>query len=266
MEDREQSLFQRVLHFFCREGSVMKGKSVSAAAIAAAMLVSGTSFAGDAAMKLKYLGHAAFELATAGGARIVFDPYTAGAYETLTCDTIRGDFDLAITSHDHADHTCKDALARSKNRVTKAGKAAFGDIAVESFATFHDDAKGAKRGPNLVSIVEAEGFRVAHLGDLGHPITVKEFPKLVGVDVMMIPVGGHFTIDAAEAAAIVKEFAPRIVVPMHYRTPKVDFPIGSVEDFTRLMETVENTGASEIELMPGKLPEKTTVVVLRPVN
>ena len=265
MENREQSLFQRVLRFFCRE-ALMNVKSTFAAVLAAAIFASGTSFAGESAMKLKYLGHAAFELTTAAGAKIVFDPYTAGAFETLACDTIRGDFDIAITSHDHADHTCTEVLARSKNKVTKAGKATFGDITVESFATFHDDAKGTKRGANLVSIVEVDGFRVAHLGDLGHPITAKELPKLAGVDVMMIPVGGHFTIGAAEAASIVKAFAPKIAIPMHYKTPKVDFPIGPVDAFTKLMETVEKAGASEIVLTKGKLPAKTTVVVLDPAN
>jgi L-ascorbate metabolism protein UlaG (beta-lactamase superfamily) len=265
MENREQSLFQRVLHFFCRE-ALMNARSTFAAVLAAAIFVSGTSFAGDAAMKLKYLGHAAFELTTAAGAKIVFDPYTAGAFETLACDAIRGDFDVAITSHDHADHTCEEVLARSKNKVSKAGKATFGVVVVESFATFHDDAKGKKRGANLVSIVEADGFRVAHLGDLGHPITAKELPKLVGVDVMMIPVGGYYTIDAAAAAAIVKEFAPKIVVPMHYKTSKVDFPIAPVDSFTKLMKTVEKAGASEIVLTKEKLPARTTVVVLDPAN
>lgn len=244
----------------------MKRTLVFAAALAAATFISGALFAGEAVMKLTYLGHAAFELATAGGARIVFDPYTAGAYETLACDTIRGDFDLAITSHDHADHTCADVLARSKHVVKKAGKAVFGDIAVESFPTFHDDAKGAKRGANLVSIVEVEGFRVAHLGDLGHPITAKELPALVGVDVMMIPVGGYYTIDAAQAAVIVEEFAPRIVVPMHYKTAKVDFPIAPVESFTKLVKTAEKPSASEIALAKDTLPAKTTVVVLDPAN
>ncbi len=241
-------------------------KAARAACVAAALLVPGISFAGESAMKIKYLGHAAFELATAGGARIVFDPYTAGAFGTLDYGAIEGKYDVAVTSHDHADHTSKEVLARSKNKVTQAGKATFGGIVVESIATFHDESKGSKRGANLVSIVECEGLRVAHLGDLGHAITAEECPGLVGVDVMMIPVGGHFTIDAAEAASIVKTFSPKIVIPMHYKTPKADFPIRPVEDFTKLMERVEKAGASEIEIKKEKLPAKTTVVVLDPAN
>ena len=115
-------------------------------------------------------------------------------------------------------------------------------------------------------IVEVDGFRIAHLGDLGHPITAKEFPKLVGVDLMMIPVGGHFTIDASQAAAIAREFAPKIVVPMHYKTPKVDFPIGPVGEFTKLFDRFANRDESEIELAKDALPAETAVVVLRPAN
>ncbi len=263
MEDREQNMFQRVLHFFCREGAM---KTIIIALIAAALFTSTASAAGGETMKIKYLGHAAFEVTTAAGKKLVFDPYTAGAFGTLGCEPIRGDFDIAITSHDHEDHTCKEVLARSKKTITKPGKASYEGIAIESFATFHDDAKGAKRGKNLVTVVEADGIRLAHLGDLGHAITAKDFPMLKGIDVLFIPVGGYFTIDAAAAAAIVKELGPKIVIPMHYKVPKIDFPIAPVDDFTKLMETVKKQNSSVIELTKETLPAKTTVVVLEPAN
>ena len=217
-------------------------------------------------MKIKYLGHSAFELAVEGGTSIVFDPYTAGAFGTLDYGPIDGQYDVAVVSHDHDDHTCRSIVSRAKKVVNKAGSAECGGVRFESVACFHDETKGSQRGKNLISVVEAEGLRVAHLGDLGHPISTKDCPVLAGVDILMIPVGGHFTIDASAAAKIAKELQPKIVIPMHYKTPKVDFPITPVENFTRLMDNVESTGTSEIEVTKETLPAKMKTIVLEPAN
>ena len=217
-------------------------------------------------MKIKYLGHAAFELALENGTKLVFDPYKAGAFGTLTYEAITGSFDIAIVSHDHDDHTDPAILSRARKAVWKAGKVTIDGIAIESVPTFHDDRKGGARGKNLISIVEAEGLRVAHMGDLGHFVSAKDYPMLAGLDVLMIPVGGHFTIDAATAARIVKELSPKIAIPMHYKTPKADFPITPVEDFTKLMDNVEKRGSSEIDVTKATLPAKPKVVVLEHAN
>jgi L-ascorbate metabolism protein UlaG (beta-lactamase superfamily) len=218
-------------------------------------------------MKITYLGHAAFELTLESGTKVVFDPYTSGAFGgSLAYGPIAGQFDVAVVSHDHDDHACKGVLSRAKNVVNKAGRHSVGDMVIESVATFHDETKGSQRGKNLISVVEADGLRIAHLGDIGHAITAKEYPLLGGVDVMMIPVGGHFTIDASTAARIVKAFGPKIVIPMHYRTAKVDFPITPVENFTRLMDNVEQAGSSEIVVTKLSLPAKLKVVVLQAAN
>jgi len=217
-------------------------------------------------MKIKYLGHSAFELALENGKKLVFDPYKAGAFGTLTYGRIDGPVDIAVVSHDHDDHADGAVLSRARKIVNRAGKVTVEGVVIESVPTFHDDRKGGARGKNLVSIVEAEGLRVAHLGDLGHTISAKDYPMLAGVDVLMIPVGGYFTIDAATAAKIVKDLAPKIAIPMHYKTPKADFPITPVEDFTKLMDNVEKTGSSEIDVTRETLPAKAKVVVLQHAN
>jgi L-ascorbate metabolism protein UlaG (beta-lactamase superfamily) len=217
-------------------------------------------------MKIKYFGHAAFELALENGKKLVFDPYKAGAFGTLTYGAIEGTFDIAIVSHDHDDHSDAAILSRARKAVWKAGKVTLDGIPIESVSTFHDDRKGGARGKNLISIVEAEGLRVAHMGDLGHSVSAKDYPMLAGLDVLMIPVGGHFTIDAATAAGIVKELSPMIAIPMHYKTPKADFPIAPVEDFTKLMDNVETPGSSEIDVTKATLPAKPKVVVLTYAN
>lgn len=217
-------------------------------------------------MRIKYLGHAAFVLELASGERYVIDPYTAGAFGTLKYGPIEGNFDVAIVSHSHEDHVSRDVLSHCMKIVNTSGKITVGDATIESLMTYHDDEKGSARGKNLISIIEAEGLRVAHLGDLGHAIAPKDFPMLKWMDVLMIPVGGHFTIDAATAAALARDFEPKFVIPMHYLTPKVDFPITPVENFTKLMDTVEIAGGSEIEVTKKTLPAKMKVVVLKPAN
>lgn len=218
-------------------------------------------------MKIIYLGHSAFEIVLAGGMRIAFDPYTAGAFGGgIGYGPITGDFDIAVVSHEHEDHTSKDVLKRSKKIVAKTGRVVVPGAVIESVATYHDDENGAKRGKNLVSVLQAEGLRVAHLGDLGHAMGAKDYPVLAGLDVLMIPVGGHFTIDADMAAKMAKGLHPKIVIPMHFKTSKVDFPITPVENFTKLMDNAESVGASEIDVTKGTLPAKMKVIVLQPAN
>ena len=216
-------------------------------------------------MKLRYLGHAAFELELTDGRRIVLDPYESGSYDgALAYGPIAGPHDIAIISHDHPDHRFEGVVSQAGTVWDTAGETEIDGIRITSIPTFHDETEGSERGSNLISIVEADGVRVAHLGDLGHAITKAEVPALEGVDVMIIPVGGYFTIDAATAKGIVEEFSPKIVVPMHYKTGKCGFPIASVDDFTMLMGDFNEAGGSELDLTAGSLPAGLNVIVLDP--
>ena len=216
-------------------------------------------------MKLRYLGHAAFELELTDGRKIVFDPYEAGSYDgALAFGPISGPHDIAVVSHDHPDHRFEAVVSQAATVWDRAGETEINGIRITSLPTFHDENEGSERGTNLVTIVEADGVRVAHLGDLGHVITKAEAPALEGVDVMIIPVGGHFTIDAAVAKAVVEEFSPKIVVPMHYKSGKCGFPIAPVEDFTMLMGEFNEAGSSELDLTVGALPDGLNVIVLDP--
>jgi L-ascorbate metabolism protein UlaG (beta-lactamase superfamily) len=216
-------------------------------------------------MKLKFLGHAAFEVTLADGKRIVFDPYESGSFGgALAYGPIEGEYDLAVVSHDHADHCCESVTSRARRVVDSAGEFDFEGIRITTVPTFHDESKGSERGKNLISVIEAEDVRIAHLGDLGHPLSDEEFGALEGVDVLLVPVGGYFTIDAEAAAQIIGRVRPRMAVPMHFKTPKVDFPIEPVDRFTDMMDRVERAGASEVTLSRETMPESSTVVVLDP--
>ncbi len=216
-------------------------------------------------MKVRYLGHAAFELVSDGGSSIVFDPYESGSYDgALAYGPISGRYDIAVVSHDHADHRDPDVTARAKHVVDGPGDFEFEGIRVVARPTFHDESKGKERGKNLVSVVELDGMRIAHLGDLGHALGKEDLDALDRVDVLFVPVGGHFTIDAGAAAALIGEIGPGIAIPMHFKTEKVGFPIAPVDEFTGLMDNVETTGGSELTVTKQDLPEATKVVVLEP--
>ncbi len=216
-------------------------------------------------MKIKYLGHAAFELNLEDGTSVVFDPYESGSYDgALAYGPITGNYDVAVVSHDHPDHRDAGVIERAKSVVDAKGSVELAGIRVSSFPTYHDESGGAERGANLISIVEAEGLRIAHLGDLGHAISAGEIPELERVDVALVPVGGHFTIDASTAASIISEFEPKLVIPMHFKTARVGFPIEPVDVFTGLMENVERAEGSEITVTRENLPPDLKVVVLDP--
>lgn len=216
-------------------------------------------------MKLRYLGHAAFELDLSDGRSIVFDPYESGSYDgALAFGPIDGPHDIAVVSHDHPDHRFEGVVSMAGAVWDKAGETEIGGVRITSIPTFHDESEGSERGTNLISIVEADGVRVAHLGDLGHMITKADVPALEGVDVMIVPIGGYFTIDAATAKAVVEEFSPKIVVPMHYKSEKCGFPIAPVEDFTMLMGAFNMAGGSELDLAAEALPADQKLIILDP--
>ncbi|MDZ7860863.1 MAG: MBL fold metallo-hydrolase [Candidatus Krumholzibacteriota bacterium] len=216
-------------------------------------------------MRLKFLGHACFELISDDGIKIVFDPYEAGSYDgALSYGPVEGDYDIAVVSHDHADHRDEEVLSGIKNVVESKGDFSFSGIKIKTFPTFHDKSEGSERGNNLISLVDTGRIRLAHLGDLGHDISLAEIPELENVDIMMIPVGGYFTIDAAEAHWIVEEFSPKIVIPMHFKTEKVGFPIESVDKFLELENNVEKTGGSELDINEKIFGDERRIIMLEP--
>ncbi|MBN1163829.1 MAG: MBL fold metallo-hydrolase [Candidatus Krumholzibacteriota bacterium] len=216
-------------------------------------------------MKLKYLGHSAFELRLEDGRKIVFDPYEPGSYGgSVGFGPIEGVYDFAVVSHDHPDHRWEKITSTAGRVIDKEGEIVLEGVKFTSLPSYHDESGGSERGRNLISIVEAEGIKLAHLGDLGHTISLDEYANLKGLDVILIPIGGFFTIDVRVAASIIKNVQPGLVIPMHFKTDKLGFPIAPVEDFTKLMDNVEFSGSSEIEITKDSLPSETRVVVLDP--
>jgi L-ascorbate metabolism protein UlaG (beta-lactamase superfamily) len=131
-------------------------------------------------------------------------------------------------SHDHADHNNSDKVSGVKKIISNPGEYEIMGVSIIGLSSYHDDEKGEKRGKNTIYIYEAEGLRVAHLGDLGHELTDDLVDQMGAIDILMIPVGGDYTIGPKEASNIVSKIDPYFVIPMHY---KVD---GMTDTFSAL--------------------------------
>jgi L-ascorbate metabolism protein UlaG (beta-lactamase superfamily) len=197
-------------------------------------------------MTLTWYGHSCFLLESDEGSA-VFDPYAPGSVPGLTLPTLTAD--AVFCSHQHADHNYAKGVALSgKNPAFKICR----------LDCFHDDAKGALRGQNRITVIEAENLRVAHFGDLGHMLSDKQLAKLGKIDVLLIPVGGYYTIDAVTAHALAEKIKPRVVIPMHYRGEGFGYDVISlVDDFLKLSNNVRDIDDSSV-----KLPYQEDGVVL----
>ena len=181
-------------------------------------------------MKISWLGHACFKLTTNEGTSIVIDPYDPNTgYGAL-----RTSADVVITSHSHHDHAWLEAVEGCKATVNAEGTFLFRDVTIETLTSFHDDVGGAKRGKNLLTRIMADGQCVVHLGDLGHKPNAQQMSFIADADVLLVPIGGYFTIDTRTAVEIIEEAKPKAVIPMHYKTAKNDYPISTADEFIAL--------------------------------
>jgi len=148
--------------------------------------------------------------------------------------------------------------------VTTSGEVS--GISFEVIESFHDDAGGAQRGSNRIFCFEVDDVRVCHLGDLGHPLTAEQVTAIGEVDVLLIPVSGAATIDASQAADVVTQLRPAVVIPMHFKTPQIDFPFAPVDEFLAGKDNVGRTGLSEVSICSDDLGAEPRIVVLQPAN
>lgn len=199
-------------------------------------------------IRLIWHGHACFEI-RGGGGIVVIDPFRAGSVPGL--GPVRAVVGLTLTSHDHDDHNAVQEVVHSGDKPR---------VEVEVIETFHDDVSGMKRGRNRIHILDFDGTRIAHCGDLGAKPDAVQLAPLRRLDLLLIPVGGYYTIDGDQAAELVSELKPRVTIPMHYREEGLDFPVLSdVRTFTDHFEDVAYWPDHRVTL--NEMP--AAVVVLR---
>ena len=215
-------------------------------------------------MKIKFLGHASFLITSEKGVRIITDPYKPGCFDGgIKYSPITEEADVVTISHEHDDHNATD-IAGNPAFVRDSDRKEVKDIVMQGYDVFHDETGGKERGKNIIYKMTVDNVNIVHLGDLGHPLSDDEIAKIGSVDVLLVPVGGYFTIGAQIAVQMVAKLKPKIVVPMHFKTDKCGFPIAPVEDYTKNKEIKKLAG--EFEITKEDLPEVTTTFVLTPTK
>jgi len=169
--------------------------------------------------------------------------------------------DIVTVSHEHSDHNNVAAVKGNPEVVRETAKVK--GLEFKGIPTYHDTVQGQQRGKNTIFCFEVDGIRICHLGDLGHSLSDKQLAELGKVDILLIPVGGYFTIDAEVASQICGRLAPRVVIPMHYKTDKCFLPIADADEFLQGKENIVRLSASEAEFKQGELPAKTQIIVLK---
>lgn len=213
-------------------------------------------------MKLKWLGHACFLITSEKGLRIITDPYPQGS--GLNYSPINEPADIVVVSHDHFDHNSVSSVPGKPEIVTGSGTKTAKGIQFKGIASHHDESGGKERGSNTVFCFSVDGMKLCHLGDLGHRLSKEQIAEIGAMDILFVPIGGVFTVDAKMASTVSDDVKPKVVIPMHCKTSKCDWPLNTVEDFLAGKKNIKKLDSSEAEFKLGELPKVTEIVVLQP--
>ncbi|GAB6148544.1 MBL fold metallo-hydrolase [Stetteria hydrogenophila] len=213
-------------------------------------------------VRITWCGHSYFIIEHSGGS-IAIDPHDGGSVGVETC---RYEADVVLVSHNHFDHNAVEVAAGPKSRVVKWRT---GEVSrnprITGFKFYHDKASGRLRGSVVAYLVEVDGVRILHLSDIGHVPPDEALKPLGEIDVLLVPVGGVYTIDANEAWEVIQKLKPRIAIPMHYWVEGVILPLDPLERFLNVIKAPrERLDSSWLEVTRQSLPEKTHVIIPKP--
>ena len=196
-------------------------------------------------MKIQWLGHSCFRLTESTGTTVITDPFKpaavgyAMAYATA---------DAVTLSHDHDDHKYIDGRKGTPSVIKAVGNHDFKGISINGIPSYHDEAEGAKRGENIIYKFSLDGVTVCHLGDIGQPCSPELIEQLFPVNILLLPVGGTYTIDAEQAKDYVERIMPDAVIPMHYKSKHCEMDIDKLDSFVRLFDD-ENIIETESDVL-----------------
>ncbi len=217
-------------------------------------------------MDITYLGHSCFKL-RGRESSLVTDPYAASVGFSLP----RVSADLVTVSHFHDDHNNVSGVSGTARRekpfvIKDPGEYEISGISIFGIPTFHDAKGGAERGRNTVFVIHVDAVSLVHLGDLGHTLSDNQIEEIGVCDVLLVPVGGRYTLDPGKAIEVVSQLQPSITIPMHYRTqkhkPKEFGGLATVEEFLHEGGFEQAQRLQKLTLAKGSLPEEMQVVVL----
>lgn len=208
-------------------------------------------------MDITWLGHSCFRL-KGSRATVITDPYSPGLGYSLGKPTAR----IVTISHEHPGHCYAEGVGGEPRVVRRPGEYEIGDVLVIGIATFHDREGGKKRGKNIVYLMEIDEIAVCHLGDLGHVLTSEQVEDIGNVDVLLLPVGGVSTLNAPMAAEVVRQLEPKVVIPMHYKTPVLNRELEAVDRFLREIGAKQVASQPKLSVSKSNLPLTSQVFLL----
>lgn len=219
-------------------------------------------------MKIKWLGHSCFLITSASGIKIITDPFKSG--DPINYSEVNESADVVLISHEHFDHNYPAAVKGTPIIIKATGNSEAKGIIFKGIPVFHDDTNGSQRGKNTIFVFEMEGVRICHLGDLGHSLNNQQIADIGKVDIVFIPVGGLYTIDCATASEVISKLSPKVAIPMHFLTSRIDASkfgqICGADDFLKGKVNVRQLDSSETEVNAGKLAAATQILVFRPAR
>lgn len=211
----------------------------------------------DFDMEISWLGHSCFKL-RGRQATVITDPYSPDLGYSLGKATAS----IVTVSHQHPGHCFIEGVGGNPKTVTGPGEYEISNVLIIGVAAFHDKEKGSLRGKNTVYLIEMDEISICHLGDLGHVLTDEQVEELGNVDVLLVPVGGVSTINASMAAEVVRQLEPKVVIPMHYKTPALSRELEPVDGFLGEIGVHDITPQAKLSLTKSSLPVSTQVFLL----
>jgi L-ascorbate metabolism protein UlaG (beta-lactamase superfamily) len=214
-------------------------------------------------MIITWIGHSCFKIQDKvgpDGVTVVTDPFD----KSIGLKPPSFEADIVTVSHDHYDHNNVKALRGQPYVIDIAGEYDVKGVVVYGIQSYHDEKQGQERGNNIIYRIEMDGIAVSHLGDLGHVLDNKQLEALAGTDILLIPVGGKYTLDAKKAVEVVSQIEPRIVIPMHYKIPGLKLDIAGADEFIKELG-LKPEELDKLKISKRDLPaEEMEVVVLKP--
>lgn len=206
-------------------------------------------------LQIRWHGHSCFEITNE--VTLVTDPHD-GKSIGIHAPNVTGD--IILVSHDHYDHNSVKSVEKEGSKViTDIRKRNISNVEIKGIESFHDECCGEKRGSNIIYKFTMENITFCHMGDLGHDLDEDTVQKIGNVDILFIPIGGTFTLDAKQAWRIIKKVKPKIAVPMHYKIGGLSLPITGIEPFLEESKYEILKVGNEIDIEKEDLPEESEI-------
>jgi len=211
-------------------------------------------------MIITWQGHSCFKIQDKQGSEgvtLVTDPFD----KEIGLKAPSFDADIVTVSHEHSDHNNVSSIKGKYFLINSPGEYDFKNILVEGVDSYHDEKEGAERGKNIIYRIEVEDISITHLGDLGHVLDSSQLEKLTGTDILLIPVGGKYTLDAKKAVEVISQIEPRIVIPMHYKVDNLNIDIDALDKFIKEIG-IEPTYEEKLKISKKDLPQEDMELVI----